>query len=384
MIEFRPSIIYQWERSLVVVRDFSPVGYNKDMAVPYKLQRIALLSTADSLSTNDLRAALLRVSAVEQEQLLDLICNQGLQFFWLKTLSALTDLCFFPAWRERLKKKCFWDTARYLFQKKKLFELDRLFTREQIPYVAFKGAHIREVVYTDPAYHPTADIDLLVPPSEKIRAVQALRANGYTLSPDQANISHEVSLMRGNVHLDLHWHIMRPGRTRIELTDLLLQTRQRCNFFWAPDNEMALLIMLAHPVFTKYSTAPQSSIVRLADLRKWLSTQQIDCPRLLHLLEITGLKTAAWITATILADLTGSQLPASIYKAIRPSHPKRLLLQQWLDLNLSSKFDNPILPKYIFTLLAHDRITDVFKFIRIYREEQKKARKILETFGSPS
>ncbi|MDP3479260.1 MAG: nucleotidyltransferase family protein [Desulfoprunum sp.] len=344
----------------------------------YRLQRLALLPTADSLPISELHSALLRLSEAEQRQLLALILNQGLQFFWLEALRELPDLSFAAAWREQLKEQCFRNTTRYLAQKKALIELDRLFEEEQIPYAVFKGAHIREVVYPNPAYRPSVDIDLLVSPDEKIRAVHSLCANGYTLFPDPANVSHEVGLAKDNVHLDLHWHIMRPGRTRIELTALFLQSRQRCGFFWGLDNDMTLLVLLAHPVFTKYSTAPQSSIVRLADLRKWLERREIDWQRLLHLLEDSGLKTAAWITATILTDLTGYRLPAFVYEAISPTHPKRYLLKKWLDLNLSSKFaDYPIIPKYIFTLLAHDRWRDMINFIKIYREEQKKAGEIL-------
>jgi len=340
----------------------------------YRLQRLALLPTADALPINELRSTLQRLSEVEQRQLLALILTQGLQFFWLEALRTLPDLSFTEAWREQLKAQCFSDTARYLAQKKALIELDRLFEKEQIPYAVFKGAHIREIVYANPAYRPSVDIDLLVSPSVKFRSVQALCANGYTLFPDPANISHEVSLAKDNVHLDLHWYIMRPGRTRIELTDLFLQSRQRCSYFWALDNDMTLLVMLAHPVFTKYSTAPQSLIVRLTDLRKWNSRQTIDWQRLLHLLEDTGLKTAAWITATIFSNLTGCHLPASIYEAIRPKHPKQFLLQQWLTLNLSSKSANyPIFPKYIFTLLAHDRLSDFARLARLYLKQKKSA-----------
>jgi Uncharacterised nucleotidyltransferase len=336
-------------------------------ADPYKLQRISLLSTAD------LQVRLLELSAVEKADLLGLIRKQGLQFFWLDALRGLPDVAFTSAWRETLKKQCLWDTARYMVQKQALITLDRLFESERIPYVVFKGAHIREIVYADPAYRPAADIDLLISPREKGRAVQALCATGYVLGHDPTIISHEVSLSKGNVHLDLHWHIMRPGRTRIDLTEQILETRQRRNFFWAPDNEMALLVMLVHPVFTKYSTAPQSSIVRLADLRRWLATQTTDWPRLLQLLEHTGMKTAAWITATVLADLTGIRLPAAVYEAIKPPQPKRFLLQKWLDLNLSAKFaDYPFLAKYVFTLLAHDSLGDMLRFVRIFKAEQKK------------
>lgn len=351
----------------------------------YWLQRLALLPTADSLPISELRSALQGLSEVEQRQLLALILNQGLQFFWLEALRSLPELPFVAAWREQLKEPCFRNTTRYLAQKKALIELDRLFEEEQIPYAVFKGAHVREVVYPNPAYRPSVDIDLLVSPDEMIKAVHALCANGYTLRPDPANVTHEVSLAKDNVHLDLHWHIMRPGRTRIELTDLFLQSRQRCDFFWGLDNVMTLVVLLAHPVFTKYSTAPQSSIVRLADLRKWLERREIDWQRLLHLLEDSGLKTAAWITATILTDLTGYRLPAFVYEAISPTHPKRFLLQKWLDLNLSSKFANyPIFPKYIFTLLAHDGLSDIARFIRVFQQGKQRAETILKDLQKAS
>lgn len=346
---------------------------------PYRLQRLALLPTADSPPINELRSALRKLSEVEQRQLLALILNQGLQFFWLEALRSLPELPFSTAWRTQLKELCFRCTTRYLAQKKALIELDRLFEEEQIPYAVFKGAHIREAVYANPAYRPSVDIDLLVSPGEKIRAVHTLCANGYTLFPDPANVSHEVSLVRDNVHLDLHWHIMRPGRTRIELTDLFLQSRQRCGFFWGLDNDMTLLVILAHPVFTKYSTGPGSSIIRLIDLKRWIETQKINWNRLCELLQDAGLQTAAWITTRHLANLTGCQMPSSFIEVIRPTNQKRFLLLKWLNLNLSSKFaDHPILPKYIFTLLAHDSLGDMIRFIRIFKAEEMKGNEALK------
>jgi hypothetical protein len=340
---------------------------------PYRFQRLALLATEDSLQISKIRIALQSLSETEQQQLLVLIIEQGLQFFWLESLHELSDLPFISVWRKTLKEQCFKDTTRYLAQKKAILELDRLFTIEKIPYAVIKGAHAREVMYPIPAYRPSVDIDILVSPAEKLKAVHSLCTNGYTLFADRANISHEVSLAKDNVHLDLHWHIMRPGRTRVNLTELLLESRKRCSFFWALDNEMTLLVMLTHPVFTEYSTGPQSAIVKLLDLRKWILGHELEWKRLLHLLEDAGLKTAAWITSTLLADLTGCQLPAFVREAITPSNPKRFLLQHWLDRNLSSKFaDHPIFPKYIFTLLAHDSVSDIFHFIRVFQAEQQK------------
>ncbi|MBU1564289.1 MAG: nucleotidyltransferase family protein [Proteobacteria bacterium] len=340
---------------------------------PYRFQRLALLATEDSLPINKIRIALQSLSEVEQQQLYALIIKQGLQFFWLESLHELPDLPFVSVWRKTLKEQCFKDTTRYLAQKKAIFEVDRLFTEENIPYAIFKGAHIREVIYRNPAFRSSADIDLLVSPNDKIRAIHALCSNGYNLIANLANVSNEVSLIKDNVHLDLHWHIMRPGRTRVNLTDHFLQSRQKCDFFWALDNEMTLLVLLTHPVFTEYSTGPHSSIVKLADLRRWITKEEINWQRLLYLLEGSGMKTAAWITATLLADLTEYRLPASIFKALRPKKLKRFLLQQWLDLNLSLRFTNyPNFPKYIFTLLAHDSLNDILRFIRIFRAIKRK------------
>ncbi len=337
-----------------------------------RLQPLALLPTTNSFPIEELHSAILRLPDHEQQQLLTLIINQSLHFFWLEALRTLPEMPFSSTWRKQLKELCFRNTTHYLAQKKTLFELDRLLEIKRIPYAIFKGAHIREVIYANPACRSSVDIDLLVTPNEKTNVIRTLCANGYTLSANLANVSHEVTLVKDNVHVDLHWHIMRLGRTRIDLTDLYLQSRQRCNFFWSLDNNMTLIVLLTHPVFTEYSSGPQS-IAKLADLQRWITTQEIDWPRVQCLLEDSGMKTAAWITATLLANLTGCHLPAHIYKDLTPKNPKRFLLQQWLSLDLSAKFATyPIVPKYIFTLLAHDNLSDILVFIRMFRAERRK------------
>jgi hypothetical protein len=352
----------------------------------YSLQRLALLpAVIDPLSSNSVNLALAGISETELQQIFTFIIEQDLYFFWENYLHSGTTLALPDSIMELLREQCFKGSIRYLAQKKTVLELDNLFAVEKIRYAVIKGVHIREVVYATPAYRPSIDIDILIHPSDKYRTVHTLCVNGYSLISEPANISHEVSLTRDNVQIDLHWHIMRPGRTRIELTELFLQSRQRCNFFWALDQKAVLLILLTHPVFTKYSTAPRSSLVRLIDLKRWIETQQIDWNKLLKLLEDAGMKTAAWITASHLTNLTGCQLPEFFLKATLPANPKRFLLTRWLDLNLSSRLANyPILAKYIFTLLAHDRFSDIVRFIRIFKDEQKKEQRTMDEFQQAS
>ncbi len=345
----------------------------------YKLQRLALLPAIENIASKELFTALKNLSISEQQQLLALIIEQGLQFFWLQGIQKISCLPTTLPFQKILKDRCFQDTTRYLAQKKILASLDRLFALEQIPYAVIKGAHIREIIYPSPAYRPARDIDLLVSPNRKATAIRVLCENGYTLQPNLTNISHEIGFVKDHVHIDLHWHIMRPGRTRIDLTECFLQSRQRENWFWGLDNNATLFVMLVHPVFTKYSTAPQSSIVRLVDLRTWIITKEIDWQRLLDLLDISGMKTAAWITAHILENLTKCHLPNFVQMHIAPKNPRRFLLQKWLSLNISTKLAQyPIFSKYIFTLLAHDTLDDVVTFIRRFRKEIENADNVFQ------
>ena len=55
---------------------------------------------------------------------------------------------------------------------------------------------------------------------------------GYSVHAEPANISHEATFRRGAVDIDLHWHLLRPGRTRVDLTAELLARRQRIKGQW--------------------------------------------------------------------------------------------------------------------------------------------------------
>jgi hypothetical protein len=358
---------------------------HKDRPDPYRLHRLALVAVTDTALQEEACSELEGFSQSELNQFIAFIIAQGLHFFWLDFLRKNPSFPMAKYAMKDLKQQCFKETTCYLAQKKTTLELDKLFAAEGLPYVIIKGAHIREILYPNPACRPSVDIDILISPEEKNRAVSILCASGYTLKPDPVNISHEVSLAKENVHLDLHWHILRPGRTRIEWTDFFLQYRQRCVYFWGLDQESTLFIMLTHPVFNKYSTAPHSLLVRLIDLQRWIETQEIDWDRLLELLRKAGMQTAAWITSTYLAKLTGCQPPSSFLESIQPSPFKQFLLARWLHLNLSSKFTNyPFMAKYIFTLLAHDKLTDILRFIGIFLKERRKRISVLDNLVQAS
>ena len=151
-----------------------------------------------------------------------------------------------------LKQDALQTAATQLMQRKVLQDTHNEFKQTGIEYLVFKGAHLRHTIYADPTHRPVCDIDILVRDEQKFDAVNALLQAGFNAHHEAENISHETSLHKNNVWIDLHWHLMRPGRTRINLNDYLFEQKQTFGEFTGLSNEASLLVMLIHPAITKY------------------------------------------------------------------------------------------------------------------------------------
>ena len=78
-----------------------------------------------------------------------------------------------------------------------------------ISAASLRSSHcLREVDYA-----LANDIDILVLPADRDRAVALLTVARYELRADPRNASHELTLARAPITIDLHWDILRPGRT---------------------------------------------------------------------------------------------------------------------------------------------------------------------------
>jgi hypothetical protein len=79
-----------------------------------------------------------------------------------------------------------------------------------------KGVAYAKQLYASPAERPMADIDLLVPLRQRERARSLLAAQGFRPAPAAA-LHHAEAWLRGDLAIDLHWNIIAPGRSRIDL-----------------------------------------------------------------------------------------------------------------------------------------------------------------------
>lgn len=97
-----------------------------------------------------------------------------------------------------------------------------------IPVAPIKGIAYTGTLYPDPADRPMADIDLLVPPGLATHAEAALESLGFRHRPsriERAAVHHTVTLCRDQDAIDLHWSIVQPHRSRIDLPGIWARAR---------------------------------------------------------------------------------------------------------------------------------------------------------------
>ena len=226
----------------------------------------------------------------------------------------------------------------------------------------------------DAGKHRVCDIDILVRDEQKYDAVKALLQTGFNAHHEAENISHETSLHKNNVWIDLHWHLMRPGRTRINLNDYLFEQQQTFGEFTGLSNEASLLVMLIHPAITKYVNGSVSSLRHLVDIHRLAQCDDINWERLKDVLEQSGTRTAAWASLTWLQMLSDEPMYEDLTNQLKPGGLKARWLHYWMGKDLNKKLaEHRTIIRACFSLVLQDNLRDVFNAVSALKEEKQKA-----------
>lgn len=259
----------------------------------------------------------------------------------------------------------------YLRQRAAQLEIDGLFTERGLTGAIFKGAAIRELAYDDPALRICCDIDILVAPEQRVEAARALVEAGYRLSLEPSIVSHEVTLTKDSVAIDLHWGLLRPGRTPETLTAQMLARRERHQDRWILSGTDAVFVMLVHPAFSKHLSTSQMGLHRLVDIILWLQRREVNWPELYDRLEACGLKTAAWTILSLvrlLSPTSPTDFDATLSSAIESLRPGRLraaYLKSWLTGDYSARLTNLHSARLLgLSLWLHDQPADAWRALR--------------------
>lgn len=247
-------------------------------------------------------------------------------------------------------------------------ELDDLFSRRGIPYAIFKGAAIRELICDDPSVRTCMDIDVLVAPDERAAAARALVDAGYRLRVDPSLASHEVALASDLVAIDLHWELLRPGRTPSSTTGQMLARRQRQGGRWILSENDALFVLLVHPAFSKHLSSSQMGLHRVADIVLWLQKFDTDWRTLHQQLDASGLKTAAWTMLSLVRMLspdTFAHVVEAPLNSLRPDPIRAAYLRAWLSQDLSARLTHLHIARLLgLSLFLHDEPAGAWRALR--------------------
>ena len=309
------------------------------------------------------------------EALANWMLQQGLAAFWDDAIErGCVGRSLARALTTALRRARMETASHYLAQRHAMQAAKKGFDAAGIAHLVFKGAHIRELVYDEPALRPATDLDVLVSYAERRQAIALLQEAGFTLCADKGNASHEVTLAKDGLYVDLHWDLLRPGRTRAPLAEPFLATRRDFGSHWGPDEHANLFLMLVHPVITKYLTTPHASLVRVLDLFWWLERMPVDWDALLDWLERAGLRTAAWLSLEWAGRFGELSVPEDFRRRIAPGRLRQRYLRYWIDHDLPTRLlRRQWLVRLGFTLPVHDRVSDAWRVVHQARKARRAA-----------
>lgn len=254
----------------------------------------------------------------------------------------------------------------YMMQAAALSEITAAFHREIVIYAVLKGAATREEAYASPALRTAGDIDVLIDRSALAIATQCITQLGFVAHASDS--THEVTFTRGHVDVDLHWDILRPGRTRIPLVGSLLAQRVQGSKFWRLSDSDTVFMMLVHPAITKYVCSPHMGLNRVLDFLLFTQTRSIDWDNVAQRLEQAGLKTAGWCTLRWIQRLVPDTVisPVSFVTAIQPGKLRGRYLNYWIDHDLPGRLLDRAnwFIQAAFTLPMHDKFSDARQAFR--------------------
>lgn len=169
---------------------------------------------------------------------------------------------------------------------------------------------------------------------------------------------------------------MRPGRTRVDMTEGYLARRQWSNGYWGLSDSDTVFLMLTHPAFVRYVSSPNMGLGRVADFLLWIQHRQVDWSEVVQLLELAGLKTAAWTTLSwfrMLAQPDTAKGMDEWLDTVRPNRLRAAYLGYWLTHDLPTRwFQRPLLIQVGFTLFLHDRPADALHAVQGLRQAKRQ------------
>jgi hypothetical protein len=294
-----------------------------------------------------------------------------------------------PLWHSRTERQEFRESrlsaeALYLAQDHAIKEIDEVLNLAGIDYAFIKGAANRTLLYENPAIRASWDLDLLVRSKDRVAVATAMVGAGYRIDAKARNISREITLSRGTVDIDLHWGLLREGRLRSDLVDVMLDRRRKAREMWMLNAEDAFFLLLVHPAFAKHLAGWGMGLHRVMDIMIWARMQVFDWHAVCAQLEQCGVRTAAWATLRwmeLISPPNGTERVGIMLSDLSPGSMRRTYLDHWLRNDLTGRMSGIHIARLFgFTALLHDTLHDSARAFAGWRQAMKRSEADLRAF----
>lgn len=295
------------------------------------------------------------------DALVALLAQHGLAPMWFEAIAA--DSTTPPGLRALLPILKVHRTRAIItgqLQRAVAIEVQQALTAVGIDSVVFKGAHLGNTLYSDAGLRPSADVDLLVAKADRRRAIQCFDELGAEFHPNSNTVCYQTAVTFKQVEIDLHWGFVRPGRTRTEVGNILLQHTEQVRGLRVPNALGTLLALLIHPLASTRPNAADAKLIRLVDLAHWLDVHEPDWDAVTPALELTGARHTAWLMLTWLSELTETAYP--IPAALTPPPRKqRQLKRGLLAAPAAHKWLTPLWIQLVYRPALHSSLSDTLR-----------------------
>ena len=333
----------------------------------WQMHRHALSLLDASAPNSSVKSSVQWLQGVDGPERADFLIHHGLAAWWADCLADQSALHNIPNdVSETLVAARRTASVIYMMQSAALSQITNALDRENVIYVVLKGAATREEAYDSPPLRTAGDIDLLIGRSALAAATECITELGFVAQSSDS--THEITFSRGQVDIDLHWDILRPGRTRHPLVGSLLARRVRGPKFWRLCDSDTVFMMLVHPAITKYVCSRHMGLNRVLDYLLFTQARSIDWAAVTQRLDEAGLKTAGWCTLRWIQLLVPDAVisPVSFEATIKPGTLRAAYLNYWIDHDLPGLLLDRAnwFIQAAFTLLMHDKFADARRAFR--------------------
>ena len=255
-------------------------------------------------------------------------------------------------------------------------EFSRVFNvlhENDLPFIALKGAHLAEMVYSDPALRIMTDLDILVREMDVSRAASLLMQIGYApwdkTVADPADHHLPPLVKSGTVPVEIHWGLHRirvPGRADIVgLWERAVPAKLGSGKALVLSVEDLLLHLSLHASQHDFA----SKLSSIYDVHEIIRSghSQINWKELEARAHLWGAEKALFLMLLLGVDLLGTAVPIGFLERIRPAD----FAQDFLEFARVQMFAD--------TKAVSERMAEMYRTRRLY----DKIRMLIEILFCP-